>query len=102
MPDTTTKEPEDLREVIINKHKSVERKQAAHRMFGSYNFEYLNLSSAREALDDYFTQRSMELLEWLYENDVSFDQGIYEDRGENKFYYKGEWITKEQLFENFL
>lgn len=93
MQDTTTKEPEDLREVILEA-----------RIPGASGLGEITISKHKlfDIIDAYFEVRSMEFLEWLYENDVSVDNGIYGDRGENKFYYKGEWITAKQLFENFL
>ncbi len=51
------------------------------------------------ALDEYWRVRSMKLLEWMAENDI---QCAVEAGKEQQFYYKGEWITKEELFQNFL
>jgi len=54
--------------------------------------------SIKEAMDEYFEERAMELLEYLAKNKVichSDEQGVY-------FNTRGETLTKEQIFENFL
>lgn len=54
------------------------------------------------AMDEYFKRRSMELLEWMVNNNVELpDLSDVIDENGNNFRYKGEWITKEQLFNNF-
>ncbi len=53
---------------------------------------------AKISMDEYFTERAYELLEYMANNHVKCGftgDGSY-------FNFKGECITKEQLFENFL
>lgn len=53
---------------------------------------------AIKSMDEYFTERAYELLEYMANNHVKCGftgDGSY-------FNFKGECITKEQLFENFL
>ena len=56
------------------------------------------------AMDEYMKERCLELLEYMAKNDVDCEMlGDDEtDAVQAFFYYKGEWIKKEQLFENFL
>jgi len=60
-------------------------------------------SCAISAMDEYFTERALELLEYMARNTVCC-VAFKEDDGSvsNRFYYKGEHLTAEQLFENFL
>lgn len=51
------------------------------------------------AMDEYMKERCLELLEYMAKNDIEIS---YTPPYENSFLFKGEWITKEQLFENFL
>jgi len=91
MPDTTTKEPEDLREKIlfpIHEHRGEE----LERLYTHEN--------VLKALDEYFTQRSMELLEYMAKNEVECYVNPIE--GKSYFLYNKELYTKDQLFENFL
>jgi hypothetical protein len=53
-----------------------------------------------DAMDEYFKERALELLQFMADNHVDVD-GPMEGR-DDVFYYKGEWLTKEQLFETFL
>jgi len=50
------------------------------------------------AMDDYFTERALELLEYMANNHVKCG---YTGDG-SYFNFKGESISKEQIFENFL
>lgn len=61
-------------------------------------------AAAKNAMDEYFTERALELLQFMAANDVeiSTSNEVAELTGEQVFYYQGEWITKEQLFEIFL
>lgn len=56
------------------------------------------------AMDEYMKERSLELLEYMAKNDVECEMLGDSDTGSviPFFYYKGEFLTKEQLFENFL
>ncbi len=51
------------------------------------------------AMDEYMKQCCLELLEYMAKNQV--DCGTYKNK-DASFYFKGEMLTKEQLFENFL
>lgn len=86
---------EDLREEIL--------KQEYEKYYGVQKYEDSNAHNTysefmKNALDSFFERRSMELLEYMALNRV--DCGC----GENKdmFLYKGECISKEELFQNFL
>lgn len=52
-----------------------------------------------EAMDEYFTERAIELLEFLGRHKVSCSLS---GKKEVRHFYKGEWITSEQLFKNYL
>lgn len=52
------------------------------------------------AMDEYGTQMCLELLEYLGKHEVECLIRISNEKP--IFLFKGEWITKEQLFENFL
>jgi len=55
--------------------------------------------AAISAMDVYATEMCLELLEYMAKNNIHC---VYSSKGEAKFDYKGEYLTKEQLFENFL
>ena len=55
--------------------------------------------NAREAMDSYMKSTCLELLEYMAKHGVRVSFNI---RNEPIFEYKGEWISKEQLFENFI
>jgi len=59
--------------------------------------------AVQNSMDEYFTERALELLEYMARNTVCC-VAFKEDDGivSNRFYYKGEYLTAEQLFENFL
>ena len=85
MPSSNDIPPEDLRETLFRKHCK----------------DYvLDLEGAKQFADEYFTIRAKELLEWMWENDVECNSAP--ENYATPFFYKGEWITAEQLFENFL
>lgn len=50
------------------------------------------------AMDENGKRLCLELLEYMAKNNI----GSIVSRDVALFHYKGEWITKEQLFENFL
>ncbi len=52
-----------------------------------------------EAMDDHATAMCMDLLEYMAKNEVSCEINIAKQK---RFYFKGQWIDKEQLFEDFL
>lgn len=51
------------------------------------------------AMDSYFEARSMELLSFQAKHNVECEVTM---EGNEVFYYKGELISKEELFKNFL
>lgn len=51
------------------------------------------------AMDEYMKESVLEAFEYVVKNTTGYE--IYPD-GRVRFRYKGEWITPEQLFENFL
>lgn len=58
----------------------------------------VTINSAKNAMDIYATEMCLELLKYMADNKVIC--GTLSDN--RQFHFKGEWITKEQLFENFL
>ncbi len=52
-----------------------------------------------EAMDEYMKATCLELLEYMANNEVSCEVNIAKEK---RFYFKGQWISKEELFENFL
>lgn len=52
------------------------------------------------AMDEHGKQMCLDLLEYMAKNKVDVDCDYPDNK--NVFYHKGEWITAEQLFENFL
>lgn len=90
---------EDLREKIL---KWIPAEFGAFSEIANDEALY-NKSDVFKAMDEYFTKRAMELLEYMAKNKVEccdVSEGI-EEIGRD-FYYKGEWITAKELFENFL
>lgn len=51
------------------------------------------------AMDEYFTERALELLEYVVKNTTGHS---IDEESNVEFKYKGEWITAKQLFVNFL
>ncbi len=64
---------------------------------------HCEISEAKNAMDEYFTERALELLEYIAKNNVQSTWYMGDD-GERRyiFVYNREDITKEQLFNNFL
>lgn len=57
------------------------------------------ISEAKNAMDEYGKHLCLELIRWM------LNKGLFASRivdGEKILYYRGEYITPEQLFENFL
>ena len=74
---------------IIEKHKSVERRQSDHRLFGGYDFEYLNKHGAAKAMDEWADRVALDFAKWLEENTTTIREPKitlyrYRDR-ENKW-----------------
>lgn len=53
---------------------------------------------AIEAMDEYMKEVCLELLEFIGNNNIECEKWADGAR----FWYKNEWLTSEQLFENFL
>lgn len=51
------------------------------------------------AMDENGKRLCLELLEYMAKNEVSCEINIAKEK---RFYFKGQWISKEELFENFL
>lgn len=73
----------------------------------NWSTEYPNYMAENEihdAMDEYGKSMCLDLLHYMGINNVdcSCDNKAAEITQEQMFYYKGEWITAEQLFNNFL
>lgn len=53
-----------------------------------------------EAMDEYMKECCLELLEYMAANNVTCITG--KKSGDRLFLFRSEWLTKDQLFENFL
>ena len=62
------------------------------------NYPTVYETASISAMDEYMKEVCLELLEYMAKNKVVC--GVFSD--DRMFNYKGQWITKEQLFENFL
>jgi hypothetical protein len=61
------------------------------------------VGAIKNAMDEYMKACCLELLEYMAKNDVKCTWYDHEVKGRTyTFSYKGEDISKEQLFENFL
>lgn len=58
--------------------------------------------AAINAMDENGKRMCLDLLEFMAKNKVDVDCDYVDTHNNFCFYYKGEWVTKEQLFENFL
>lgn len=65
---------------------------------GIFDQHELDITGLSNGVDEYMKATCLELLEYMGNHNVRCAEGLTE----RKFYYKGEWISKEQLFENFL
>lgn len=57
-----------------------------------------DVDKIKNAMDENGHQMCLDLLEYMAKNKVQCKPGLTEPL----LYYKGEWITKDKLFENFL
>ncbi len=57
-----------------------------------------NIQVIWDAMDEYMKATCLELLEYMAKNGIECIDSI---KGYS-FYYRGQYLTKEQLFENFL
>ena len=61
--------------------------------------DWSNKPEVFNAMDQYATEMCLELLEYMAKNFIICEVNIAKEK---RFYFKGQWISKEQLFENFL
>lgn len=96
---------EDLREAILREeYEKYLREHAYIKNFATWE-QIMEDGSAQicfNAMDSYFTIRAKELLEWMAKNAVIYDVARKTENGDWVFRYKGEWITADELFQNFL
>lgn len=57
-----------------------------------------DVSLIKDAMDEYAKEMCLDLLEYMAKNSVECIDSI---KG-YQFYYQGQYLSKEQLFENFL
>lgn len=69
------------------------------RRFGSKEWFGFPIESVKDAMDEYMRCCCLELLDYMLNNCVAV---CLDNNNENRFLFKKEVITKEQLFENFL
>jgi hypothetical protein len=79
----------DLREKILDKE------------IDGFTDGMISRSNIYNAMDEYFKVRSMELLEWMGKNKVECDDQMLHGGGV-MFFCDGDYLTKEELFKNFL
>lgn len=83
------------------------REEILSEQLGRYLLEIRHISHGTDAIphaiklamDEYMKERCLEFIQWM------LDKGVFATRvvdGEALLYYRGEYITKEQLFETFL
>lgn len=65
---------------------------------GSSELIFVYKPAAISAMDEYMKECCLDLLAYMAKNKIVC--GTFSD--DRCFNYKGQWITKEQLFENFL
>lgn len=88
---------EDLREAIIQR----EYKKLSYQPYETSIIGNIEKDVIFNAMDIYFTERSMELLEYMAKNQIE----CCTDENEDATFWNGiskDTLTKEQLFENFL
>lgn len=70
---------------------------------GMFDEHELGITGLDNGIDEYMKETCLELLEYMAKNDVKCTWYEHEVRGiVYAFNYKGESLSKEQLFENFL
>lgn len=94
-----TKEPEDLREVILNEchWKFVNEKGVSS--VHTKEFPRAYVEQAKIAMDEWGSQMTLDAFSFLAKHNVQCE---VTKEGEEVFYYKEELISKEELFQNFL
>lgn len=76
------------------------REEILKNQVGSYAFDELidKEPGVITAMDEYMKECCLSLLQYVAENTTDSSVSV----NGVEFKYKGEWISKEQLFENFL
>lgn len=93
----------DRREEILNREHRKFVEDEGLSSIHTKNFPQAYKLQAFAAMDEYMKECCLELLEYMAKNSVDcLDGGINNPDNKKSFYLKGEWITKEQLFENFI
>jgi hypothetical protein len=88
----------DRREEILNKEHQAFVKDEGTASIHTRNFPEAYKLQAFAAMDEYMKECALELLAYMSKNQVVC--GTLS--GNEQFWFKNEWISKEQLFENFL
>jgi hypothetical protein len=65
---------------------------------GVFDQHELDITGLSNGVDDYMKATCLELLDYMAKNSIECIDSI---KG-YIFYYRGQYLTKEQLFENFL
>jgi hypothetical protein len=93
----------DRREEILNQEHRKFVTEKGVSSIHTYHFPEAYKDAALNAMDEYFTERALELLEYIAKNNIQSTWYMGDD-GERRyiFVYNREDLTKEQLFENFL
>jgi hypothetical protein len=91
----------DRREAIV---KTVfEKYKEAHPKDNWLSFDEVKAVGTADivyaAMDEYYKEGVLEAFEYVVKNTTGHH---IDEKGNVEFKFKGEWITKQQLFENFL
>lgn len=90
----------DKREEILNlEHRKFVEEKGLSAIYPK-EFPKAYKDAAINAMDENGKQMCFDLLEYMAKNNIECVWS--EIDGGMDFFYKGSWITKEQLFENFL
>jgi hypothetical protein len=81
----------DKRQVILDKYQTV---------IPESDIECISKEDAKDAMDDYMKECVLLAFEFVAHETTG--HSFSKTKDELEFKYKGEWISKEQLFENFL
>lgn len=94
----------DRREEILNEELSKWVNIKAVQNIYPKKFPAAYSTIAKNAMDVHWTERALELLKYMAENNIECvrDFELSERVIGYAFKFKGEFISKEQLFENFL
>jgi hypothetical protein len=83
---------------MADKYKIIEEETS-----GIFDQHEVDITGLSNGIDRYMKETCLELLEYMANNNVDcLNGGIGDPVVKKSFYFKGEWIDKETLFENFL